>query len=120
MERIHFEEYKGKQILIEDYSNTTKAEFAEAVASAKTIIHQQPAESVLAVVNMSDVPIDSEIVRMVKEFTAENKPFMKAVAIVGLDSFSKILLKGIEMFSSRHFDLFMNVQQAKDWLIERE
>ncbi len=62
MERIRFETYKGKKILIEDFTNLRPGpDFLQTLDKAQKIIAGQPQKSVLAVFDASGSSFNSEM-----------------------------------------------------------
>jgi len=118
MERVTFIEHKGKKILLEDFSGITPGEeFYEALEQARKTIHSQPENSVLALFDATDGYFDQDVMNKMKEFTTSNKPYMKAVAVVGITGLLKIALMTVSKFSGRDFKTFNTREAALEWLV---
>jgi hypothetical protein len=118
MDRIEFSTYKGKKILIEDFTNMTGTpEFFEQLKAAQKIIASQPAKSVLAVFDATNTHYNTEMLNSIKEFTKANSPFVKAAAVVGIEGLLKIALTAVGAASGRPFVTFPDRQSAMEWLI---
>ena len=51
-----------------------------------------------------------------KQFTAHNKPYVKAGAVVGVTGLKRIIFSAVVTFSRRNLEAFDDVEQAKHWL----
>jgi hypothetical protein len=85
MSRVQFLSYKGKKILYFDLSNCKIAELAAVVAEAKKAVSSQPQASVLALTNVTETELSKDSSAIIKDFTAHNKPYIKASAVVGVE-----------------------------------
>jgi hypothetical protein len=120
MERLHFMTYKGKIILIEDFSDMKPGEvFMQALDEAGKMIRSQPEHSVLAVFDATNSHFNNEILEAMKAFTQANTPYIKAATVVGITGLLKIALKSISKFSGREFHLFDTREEAMEWLIQQ-
>jgi len=54
-----------------------------------------------------------------KEFVKQNKPHIKAAAVVGMSRLGEIKLEVIPLFSERKIHTCDTVEQAKGWLATR-
>lgn len=120
MERVKFIQHKGAEILYLDFSGCQVTEVFPLIALAKTVIESRPLQSLLTLTNVIDTRQNDAVNQQVKIFTAHNKPYVKAAAIVGVEGLKKILLDTIVRISKREIRPFETVEQAKDWLAERK
>ncbi len=116
MDRLRFVFHEAQKILILDFSHCTPEEAIQLMERAKPVFEKQPAGSVRALDIVTDAHYDLKTVQALKEFTVHNKPYVKAVAVVGVGDLMKIVFNGVQKYSKRSFTLFNNVEQAKDWL----
>jgi hypothetical protein len=119
MDRIEFINYKDKKILFLDFSNLEPKEALDIISKSKGIIAQMPQNSVLTLVNVKNTRFDAELANAFKEYTANNKPFVKAGAIYGLSGFQKVVYNAVMKFSGRKLPVFEELEKAKDWLVEQ-
>jgi hypothetical protein len=120
MERIATITYKGKQILVEDFTNMgSTPEFFELIKIAQVKIASFPEKSVLAVFDATGTRYNSDMLNAMKEFTKNNTPYIKAAAVVGIDGMLKIALMAVSNFSGRPFNPFADRQSAMDWLAKQ-
>ena len=117
MERIKFIEYKGKRILLEDFSKIEPgSEFTRAIKKAQATIAAEPAFSVLALFDASYSSINLEMVDQIKEFTKANTPYIKSVAAVGLEGLLQMALYAAEKYTGRVFNTFRTREEALEFL----
>ena len=118
MKRIQYIEYKGKRVLLEDFTGMKPGqEFTDTLNEAKQTIHSQPEGSVIALFDATNALFDQKVIDQVKEFTASNKPFVKTSAVVGITGLLKIALMTVSRFSGRNFKTFETRDEALEWLI---
>jgi len=117
MARVSFTAFKGKQILIEDFSNLVPGEdFKATIELARKTIANQPKSSVLAVLDATNASFNTEILGLMKEFVKSNTPYIKAAAVTGVNGLAKIALSAITQASGRSFGIFNTREAAMDWL----
>lgn len=119
MKRVQFIEHKGKKILHLDFSNCKVAELEATIEEAKQVISGQPPNSLLILTDVTDTEMSRESSRLIKDFTAHNKPYVTTSAVVGVAGLKKIVYDAVIRFSGRQIATFDTVEQAKDWLAER-
>lgn len=120
MERVAFIEHRGKQVLIEDFSDLRPGDEARStVEAARLVIETQPAQSVLALVDVTGSRFDADTIALFKDITVRNAPHMKAVAVVGIEGLLHAALLTVSRFSGRTFHTFKDRASALDWLAEQ-
>ena len=117
MERVRFIQHQWRQILIIDFSYCTVQEALVTMDEARKIIRIQPEETLLILTDVTEGKYNMDVIESLKEFTAGNKPYVKASAVVGLDGLKKAIYNMVVIFSKRKIPVFSDVQEAKDWLI---
>jgi hypothetical protein len=119
-ERLKFVEYKGKKILVEDFSNINdEEEFIALLNQAEQIIHSQPPKSVLAVVDLKNARFSPRISEISKEATESNTPYIRASAMVGVSGLMGIMVRAISRFARRDLVSFNTREEAMEWLIQQ-
>lgn len=120
MGRVNVVEYKGKRILVQDFSGVRAGEdFDRSIAEAKAYIASQPAKSILSLFDASKAIYNTQVLAALKDFTKHNEPYMKASAVVGVEGILNIALLAVSTFSGRTFKSFADRQSAMDWLVEQ-
>jgi hypothetical protein len=120
MERIRFIQHKGAEILYIDFSECQVAELFPLFAQAKAMIASRPRQSLLTLTNVTNAQHNDAANQQMKSYTAHNKPYVKAAAVVGIEGLKKILLDTIVLISKRQIHPFDTIEQAKDWLAEQK
>lgn len=120
MSRVQFITHKGKKILYFDLSACKIAEIAAVVAEAKRAVSSQPPMSVLALTNVTETELSKDSSAIIKDFTAHNKPYIKASAVVGVEGLRKVIYNAAMAFSGRQISAFATLDQAKDWLAAQQ
>lgn len=117
MEQVQFIKHGGKEILFLNFSGCKPHEALPIIEEAKKAIRTRPEQSVLTLTDVTDMRFNEQVTAQMKEFTAHNKPYVKAAAVVGVVGIKKILFEAVMLFSKRKLHAFDAVGQAKDWLI---
>ena len=114
--------HRGCSILFTDYSNfITFEEWKVLFDAERQLMPKEQLGSVLALAVFTGSRFSASVFSALKELAVHNKPYIKASALVGLSSLQQgIFLKGIERTADRSFGLFDTIEQAKDWLADRQ
>lgn len=119
MERVRFIRHNHTEILFLDFSECKAAEVFPLIEKAKAVIASQAERSLLTLTDVTNMRFDDTLNQRMKEFTAHNKPFVKAAAVVGVTGIKKILFEAVMLFSKRKLHAFETIEQAKTWLSTR-
>jgi hypothetical protein len=117
VDRVQFITHQGKEILYLNFSQCTTDETLEIIEASKKAIVTRPEHSVLTLTDVTNARFDDRVTDEMKKFTAHNKPYVKAGAVVGVVGLKKILFEAVLMFSKRKLHIFDTLDQAKDWLV---
>jgi hypothetical protein len=114
--------HRGCSILFTDYSNFIAFDDWRALLDAeRQLMPKEQLGSVLALAVFTGSRFSASVFSAIKELAVHNKPYIKASALVGLSSLQQgVFLKGIERTADRSFGLFESVEEAKDWLADRQ
>lgn len=119
MERIHFVDYKGKSILIEDFSNLRPGkEFLDTIDAAQKLIASRPRNSVMAVLDATGAHYDIDIIARMKDFVKANSPYIKSSAVVGVTGLLYIALNTLANAAGRKFPVFQTREEAMEYLLK--
>lgn len=118
MERVKFIKHEEKDILFLDFSNTRTDEVLKIIEDAKRVISTKPMNSLLTLTDVTNARFNDEVGDGIKQFSAHNKPYVKAAAVVGITGLKKIIFGAVRAFSKRNIESFDDVEQAKRWLVE--
>ncbi len=116
-ERVKFINHAGKEILFLDFSGCTTNEVLATIEESKQVIRTRPEGSVLTLTDVTNARFNEDITERMKEFTAHNKPYVKAAAIIGISGIKKIIFEAVMMFSKRKIHIFESIHEAKEWLV---
>jgi hypothetical protein len=119
MAGVKFIEHEGKKILSLDFAHAELEEIVAVIKEVKLLISKEPLKSVLTITNVQGIRIGFGTIRVLKDLAMSNKPFVKAGAVIGLNSLQKIELDVIMKFSGRKFPSFTSFTEAADWLINQ-
>ena len=117
MARVEFIKHNGKEILFLDFSNCKPGDVFVIIEEAKRTIRTRPENTVLTLTDVTNMRFDEQVSEQMKSFTAHNKPYVKAAAVVGVEGIKKIVLNAVMLFSKRKFHTFDNRESAKAWLV---
>ena len=115
-EHVRFIEHKGCQILLIDFSECQPNEFLERIRYARSVIGRQPQGSVRTLTVVTKARFNAQVSEAMKEYTAHNKPFVRAAAVVGLSGLQEILYNVIIKLTGRKISTFSDQLPAKDFL----
>jgi hypothetical protein len=120
MDRVKTIIHQYQQIIFIDFSKLTSynlPEIQKVVEEAKNVIRGNPLNSVLTLTDFEGMFFNKEILDLMLLYVADNKPYVKASAIIGAGGLRKIAVNSAEKFSMRDLHLFETQQEALDWLI---
>jgi len=120
MERIKFIEYKGKKILYTDVSNANIEEAYKIIKEQQKIIFTFPENSLLTVANFKNCEVTPKATHDLKEIVLQNKPYVKATAVIGIGGIKRIMLNAVSKFSGRKFYVCDKLEDALEWLVNQE
>lgn len=118
MQRFTWTEHKGTRILFGDFSGVTRAdELTVAIEEGKRVVLGQPPKSLLSLLDVEGLRFTVETARLLKEGMAQNTPFVKATAIIGLSGLQKVLFQTIRRIRPGTLESFSTREEALDWLV---
>ncbi len=115
-DRVSFITHREKEILFLDFSNSQPHEVLQTIEAAKRLISSRPERSLLTLTDVTNARFNQEVGDQLKQFTAHNKPYVKAGAVVGVTGLKRIIFSAVVTFSRRNLETFDDLEQAKHWL----
>jgi hypothetical protein len=112
-------EEQGKKILHIDMAQCDLEGVKKVIEESTVIMEKQPEQSLLTLTNVAGTHLSSLVTRTLKDFTVHNKPFVRAGAVIGLDSLRRIEFNAVVRFSGRKLHAFDDFEKAKAWLLEQ-
>ena len=116
--RIQFVAFKGRQILLVDFSKLSADEVEKTARSVPEVVTTRARASVLLLADFTGAAFDEEALRAMKEAAVFNKPYIKKSAWVGAESFPEESRWSLKAFSGREFPIFKDRAEALEWLAE--
>ena len=117
MERARFITYDGKRILLVDFRGIETLEgLASTAERVSRLIRDEPGDSVLVAVDVSGVPYSLRAVRLLGEIAAENKPYVRARAVIGLSHLARPIVRAVAQYTGRPVEAFDDLESAMAWL----
>ena len=116
MSRVSNIDHNGTKILFLDFSKITSPEVPDVIKEATAIIHSSAPNSLKIMSDFTDALYNKETTENVKAFSASNKPYVKASAVVGITGMKKIIFTGIIAATGRKMNLCNTREEAKQWL----
>ncbi len=117
-DNVKFIHHEGKKILHLDFSRSTAEDVLATISTAKRMIAMQPEKSLLTLTDVTDARFNDAVAQKMKVFTAHNRPYVRAAAVVGVTGLKRIIFEAVIAFSGRKLSTFDNIEKAKQWLSE--
>lgn len=114
---VSYKKHNLKEIMVFDFTDKTISQILDGIEEAKTHVAKRPQASILALTDLTGMKFNSQVTEAFKGFTAHNKPYIKASAIVGIQGLQKIAYQAVMAFSKRNIPLFKTRAEALDWLV---
>jgi hypothetical protein len=112
--------HKGKEILFQDFSGLKTAEEVNAVINeSRVYFRSQPIGTAMSLANIQEMHFNNQIKDLFMNFVRENKPYMKASAIIGVTGLKQVVFNGIMKLTGRDVKSFNDENQAKEWLVSQ-
>lgn len=111
-----FEEHAARAILVVDYRETDRAMLMERVRVVRDLIMRQPLGSVLQLTLVNDDPYPTVWMQAIIEAVREQKPYMRASAVVGLRRL-KPVVNAVNRITGRKIRVFDDESSALAWLL---
>jgi hypothetical protein len=117
-------DYKGKEIIIVDYSNLRKEAYVEAILKVRecfTEIINNGTHNILSLVNTTNSYVNNEALEEIKKLSAYINPYIKKLAYVGITGMKKLFIRILNVFTKDiEQKLFDTMDEAKEWLVKED
>ena len=118
--RTRMIQHRGRDILLLDYSDILDTDEAlREIEKTKAIISAQPPASLRTLTYVKGSRYTAPIIDAMKELVVHNRPFVIAAAVVGMNTLHRIIYRAVVTFSRRNIQVYEDLEQAKDWLVEQ-
>ena len=120
MSRTSFVEHGGISIALYDFSGIKSDEEAlQIIERAWGFLSGREPKSVFTLTDVTGSTASAEVGHALFKLARENRPFVKAAAIVGADDTAIILRDLVTGITRRKFGMFDDMEEAKNWLVEQ-
>ena len=111
-------DHRGARILLADYSGFggVLEQLKPEVDYASELTVREPLNSVLSLVDVTCTSGTPEIMDLLKTAAATTKPYIRKMAVIGVEGYKKILLRAVVAFSGQTIHSCDTIEEAKDWL----
>jgi hypothetical protein len=111
-------EHKGKRIILADYSGfrADLPGLKSEVENASDLTMREPLNSVLSLVDVTDTSGTPEVMDYLKTAAARTKPYVRKMAVVGVQGYKKILLRAVIAVTGQAIQPCDTIEEAKEWL----
>ncbi|MFH1460258.1 MAG: hypothetical protein ABIG64_07830 [Candidatus Omnitrophota bacterium] len=113
-------EHKNKKIFFAQFCEFDRDEDAviAEINFSKKSVYNFPEKSALLLVDVHGTAGTIRVVECLKDTALSVKKIFKKTAVIGVDGFKKVLLRGIVRFSGMEINSFEDIEAAKEWLIQ--
>lgn len=117
MKKYCFVNYKNKNILLLDFSNLSVRDIFKLLDESKSFICKQPKNSVLSLINITNIKYDANIINAFKKYVADNQNYILASAIYGASFFQGIAIETFVKSTSISIKICKDELEGKNWLV---
>ena len=115
--RVKWIEYKGKEILHDDYTNLQGEELVHTIEILTNHLMESGKKEILLLIDLNDSYTNKEVVNAFTEAGKRVRPIVKRTAVLGITGVKKVLLNVVNKLSSIDANPFSTEEEAKEWLI---
>ena len=117
MERAKYIKYKGKQILLYDFSNLGTEAAIQLMDYCPNMSRNMPPQSIYTLTDVTGLSFNEQLTEAFKSLAQHNKPYVIAGAVVGVAAWKKVFyFAALRVSGRKNLQLFNNVEEAKEWL----
>lgn len=118
--RINFISQENSKIIYMDFTGLSSVDvIVDIIKKSKEYIRVQPEGTVLTLTNLDGMHFNSEIKNAFTEFINDNKPFVLAGAVIGLNGLLRIIYNGVNRLTGRDIKSFNTKEEAIAWLTSK-
>lgn len=116
MSKYYLVNYKNKKILVLDFSNLSGKAIMKLLNESKLFISKQPKNSLLCLINITNLKYNIDILNAFKEYIDCNEKHVLATAIYGASFLQIMAIKTFSNSTSLSLNICKTELEAKDWL----
>jgi hypothetical protein len=117
MERVRYETYQGKRIVVVDGTDASADEYADVLRQGAVALAQEPDRSVLLVTVVTRTRYGAGTAERLKAYSKAIRPYVKASAVVGLSPLQRVIFNTIRPFLHASVHDFATLAEAREWLV---
>ncbi len=107
----------NKELVVVDCSNIfSDTELYETLNDGNKMIASKPEKSVHLITNLSGSKVNGEVGAAFKQYAANNTPYIKEAAVVGLDNMHKLIFSVIKTLARRNIQLCATMEEAVQYM----
>ena len=114
--RFAFMTHRGKRILRVDYENLAPREVIALARSSQTALLREPLGSGRVLMVVTNARFDVAVAKTLQTIAAENTPYVKGVALVGMAGLQRIIHQAVTKIMQMELPTFPTEADALDWL----
>jgi hypothetical protein len=118
MTRVTLIQHAGKEIVFLDLANAKIADITAMIAEAAPVIRSRKPKSVLTLTDATNIAVAHFSNDEMSKFLSDNKPYVKAAAVIGLSSLARAVVSTLRIISGRQIAAFGERAAALRWLVE--
>jgi hypothetical protein len=119
MDRVKIISHAGKKIVSVDFSRCSVDEIRTVIERSQAFIHAHPKNSALTLTDVTDFEVGKLSTDVMRAYVNENKPFVKAAAVVGARGLAKTVIATMRILTRRQLAGFDDLDAAKAWLVSQ-
>ena len=114
--RVKWINYKGKEILLDDYTNL-QGDYVEIIEALTNHLINSGKKEILLLIDLNNSYTNKAVVNAFTEAGKRVRPVVKRTAVLGITGVKKVLLNVVNKLSSIDANPFSTEEDAKDWLV---
>jgi len=112
--------FKGVKMVYTNIENCTGAAAIPVFRKVVEVASRYPDKSMLSLVNARGARFNSELLSVIKATVKKNNPKVKATAVFGLSSLTRLMVNSIISVTGRQMKLVESEEEAQEWLYQQE
>jgi len=111
--------HKNTRVLYIALASQSKEELAAKIAEISPLIEKEPLGSLCCVADVKNGRFSPEIMKMLRDFTAHNIPYMKMTVLIGIEGLQRTLYDSFIMVTRRkNMATKDTLEEALDYMAE--
>ena len=119
MERTRLIRHRAHDVVLIDLTGTTASEMLAEAAKSRAVFERLSGDALLTVTDLTGARYDANALDALKRLAADNKPRVRASAVVSDSAAQRAAVSLVSLFSRRKFQSFGTRDEALDWLVSQ-